>query len=172
MKYSVTILAAVIFILTSSMKPVSIESTDATMKVSPADQIIGNWRPSNKRSVIKIYKGVEKNGEDPNKYYGKIVWLKEPNDKDGNPRTDINNPDESKRSQKLKGMINMKAVEFVGTKKQWLWDNGTIYDPNNGSEYSFKAEISRKNPNKLLGKGYIGVSLFGREDTWTRMVKK
>ncbi len=66
----------------------------------------------------------------------------------------------------------MKDLEFVGNDKEWLWDNGTIYDPNNGSNYSFQAEISRKNPNLLLGTGYIGVSLFGREDTWTRLVKK
>ncbi len=169
MKHTVKIFALMIFVLASGM---ALKNSDNILKTSPEDQILGDWQPSNKRSVIRIYKGVKANGEDPTKYYGKVVWLKEPNDDQGNPRKDINNPDENKRKQALKGMINMKELEFVGDEKEWLWDNGTIYDPSNGSNYSFKAEISRKNPNQLLGKGYIGVSLFGREDTWTRLVKK
>ncbi len=137
-----------------------------------ADLIVGDWKPSNGRSIIRIYKGVKDNGEDPKKYYGKIVWLIEPNDANGNPRTDINNPVESKRKNPLKGMVNVKDLEFVGSDSELAWDNGTIYDPNNGSEYSFKAGIDRKKPNQLYGKGYIGISLFGREDVWARMVKK
>ncbi len=52
------------------------------------------------------------------------------------------------------------------------WDGGTIYDPNNGSTYDFEAEIDTRNKNTMDGRGYIGVSLFGRTDTWTRMVRK
>ncbi len=136
------------------------------------DMILGNWQPSNGRSVITIYKGKTENGEDPNKYYGKIVWLLEPNDENGNPRTDINNSDEAKRKDPLKGLRNLKDLEFVGDKKNREWDNGTIYDPNNGSEYSFTAIIPNDNDNLLEGRGYIGVSLFGRTDTWKRLVKK
>lgn len=165
MKSVVSIALLFIFFLTSGMVFKAIDT-------QKADQIIGDWKPSNERSVIRIYKGIKENGEDPNKYYGKIIWLSEPNDANGNPRTDINNPDEAKKKAKLKGMVNLKNLEFVGDDNEWLWDNGTIYDPNNGSEYSFKAEIDRKKPNQLSGKGYIGVSLFGREDVWTRMVKK
>jgi len=154
-----------IFFLTSAM-------VFKASNIEKADQILGDWKPSNGRSIIRIYKGVKDNGEDPKKYYGKIIWLLEPNDANGNPRTDINNSDDAKKKNKLKGLVNVKELEFVGNDQEWLWENGTIYDPNNGSEYSFKAEIDRKKPNQLLGKGYIGVSLFGREDVWTRMVKK
>jgi len=154
-----------IFFLTSAM-------VFKASNIEKADQILGDWKPSNGRSIIRIYKGVKDNGEDPKKYYGKIIWLLEPNDANGNPRTDINNSDDAKKKNKLKGLVNVKELEFVGNDQEWLWENGTIYDPNNGSEYSFKAEINRKKPNQLLGKGYIGVSLFGREDVWTRMVKK
>lgn len=144
----------------------------SAQKENPGDMILGNWQPSNGRSVINIYKGNPDNGEDPNKYYGKVVWLLEPNDENGNPRTDVNNPDESRRQDPLKGMVNLKDLEFVGDKKNLEWDNGTIYDPNNGSDYSFYVEIDRKNENLLNGRGYIGVSLFGRTDTWKRLVKK
>ncbi len=141
-------------------------------EVPDEDLIIGKWQPSNGRSVIKIYKGFQ-DGEDTDKYYGKIIWLKEPNDKEGNPRKDINNEDEASRDNPLKGLKMIKDLEFVEVDgKEVLWDEGTIYDPNNGTEYSFKATINKKKENVLAGKGYIGVSLFGREDTWTRLVKK
>ena len=45
----------------------------------PGDRLIGIWEPSNGRSRIKI----DRIG---NKYYGRVVWLIEPNDADGNPR--------------------------------------------------------------------------------------
>lgn len=137
-----------------------------------ADLIIGNWQPSDGRSVIQIYKGKAANGENPNKYYGKIVWLLEPNDKDGNPRTDVNNPDPKKHNDPLKGMVILKDLEFVGDNNNRSWENGEIYDPKNGSTYSFYATMSKQNENLLDGRGYIGFSMFGRTDTWKRLVKK
>jgi uncharacterized protein (DUF2147 family) len=139
---------------------------------NPGDKIIGNWQPSDGRSVIQIYKGSGQNGEDKNKYYGKIVWLLEPNDASGNPRTDINNPDEKKRNNPLKGLVNLRDLEFVGSSKELVWENGKIYDPKNGSDYSFEAKMDVKNENLLDGRGYIGISLIGRTDTWKRLVKK
>jgi uncharacterized protein (DUF2147 family) len=141
-------------------------------KTAVGDLLIGNWQPSNGRSVVQIYKGVAANGEDPNKYYGKVVWLLEPNDASGNPRVDTNNPDASKRKDPLKGMVIIKNLEFVGDAKNRTWEKGTIYDPNNGSEYSFVATLPQGNDNVMEGRGYIGVSLFGRTDTWKRLVKK
>ena len=149
-------------------------TTDASEKMrnNPGDKIIGNWQPSDGRSVIQIYKGTGKNGEDANKYYGKIVWLLEPNDANGNPRTDINNPDESQRKNPLKGLKNLRDLEFVGDKDELIWENGNIYDPKNGSDYSFEVKMDKKNENLLDGRGYIGISLIGRTDTWKRLVKK
>ena len=136
------------------------------------DLIVGNWQPSNGRSVISIYKGVAANGENPDKYYGKIVWLIEPINEEGEPRKDINNPEKELRSRTIKGLVNLKDLEFTGDKKNRDWENGSIYDPNNGSTYSFKAEIPRNSDNLLEGRGYIGVSLFGRTDTWKRLTQK
>ena len=150
--------------------------TDANLenqKVDDKDLIVGNWKPSNGRSVVSIYKGKAANGEDPNKYYGKIVWLKEPNDENGNPRMDVNNSDDELKKKPLKGLVIMKDLEFEEVDgKVVTWDGGTIYDPNNGSDYSFEAEINKKNKNVMDGRGYIGLSLFGRTDTWTRLVRK
>ncbi|GAB5522722.1 MAG: DUF2147 domain-containing protein [Roseivirga sp.] len=137
------------------------------------DLIIGNWKPSNGRSVVSIYKGKAENGEDPEKYYGKIVWLKEPNDENGKPRTDVNNSDDELKKRPLKGLVIVKDMEFEEVDgKMVYWEGGSIYDPNNGSEYSFEAEIDKKNKNVMDGRGFIGLSLFGRTDTWTRLVRK
>ncbi len=125
------------------------------------DKLIGIWKPSDGRSMLKI----EKIG---NKFYGRVVWLLEPNDDDGNPRTDVNNPDESLRSTPLKGYRLLK--DFVYDEKEELWLDGTIYDPKNGSTYNCKIEL--KEDNVIEVRGYIGAEVFGRTDLWTRMLKK
>ncbi len=163
-----------LYLLLFAMLPLLGMGTDhEAQKVADKDLIIGNWTPSNGRSVVSIYKGKSANGEDPNKYYGKIVWLKEPNDENGNPRTDVNNDEEELKKKPIKGLVILKDLEFEEVDgKVVTWEGGTIYDPNNGSNYSFEAEISKKNKNVMDGRGYIGLSLFGRTDTWTRLVKK
>jgi uncharacterized protein (DUF2147 family) len=136
------------------------------------DILLGEWQPSDKRSVIRISKGETSKGQDANKYYGRIVWLKEKNNPDGTPRLDINNPDASKHSDKVLGLTNMRGLEFTGTANELKWGNGNIYDPKNGSDYSFEMTMNKKNTNLVDGRGYIGVSMFGRTDTWKRLVKK
>lgn len=47
------------------------------------------------------------------------------------------------------------------------WSGGRILDPSNGKVYKLKAELS-ENGKKLEVRGYIGVSLIGRTQTWIR----
>ncbi len=122
-----------------------------------ADDIIGTWLNEEATGKIQLYKEGEK-------YFGKVVWLKEPNDKvTGKPRTDIENPDEKLKSSPLVGMVNMKNFNFDGKEE---WSGGTIYDPKNGKTY--KCYIQFESPNKLKVRGFIGVSLLGRNTYWTR----
>lgn len=133
----------------------------AQAQPSGGDALLGVWKPSDGRSMVKI----DKIGD---KYYGRVVWLLEPNDEKGNPRTDTNNPDPSLRSTPLKGYRLIK--DFVYSEKDKLWVDGTIYDPKNGSTYSCKIEL--KDQNTIEVRGYIGAAVFGRTDVWTRMVQK
>jgi uncharacterized protein (DUF2147 family) len=55
-------------------------------------------------------------------------------------------------------------------KEDNLWDDGNIYDPKNGNTYS--CTIRMENANTISVRGYIGVSLIGRTDTWTRQIAK
>jgi uncharacterized protein (DUF2147 family) len=124
------------------------------------DKLVGLWLPSNEKARVKI----EKIGD---KYYGRIVWLKEPKDEDGNEKVDKNNPDESMRSVKLLGYRILKDFVYKGKNK---WEDGTIYDPENGSTYNCTIVLS--DDNTIDVRGYIGVSMFGRTDTWKRLQKK
>lgn len=91
------------------------------------DRLIGVWQPSNGKARVKI----EKIGA---KYYGKIVWLKEPNDPTTQkPKVDKNNPDASMQNVPLKGYRLLKDFIYSGKDE---WTEGTIYDPENGSTYS------------------------------------
>jgi uncharacterized protein (DUF2147 family) len=127
-----------------------------------ADGLVGLWLPSNGKARVNIYKA--KDG----KYYGRIVWLKEPNDPNtGKPKVDKNNPDESKRNTPLLGYLLLQGFEYKGDK---LWENGTIYDPESGSTYSCKVEMPDANTMEV--RGFIGVSLFGKTDTWKRLQVK
>lgn len=122
------------------------------------DKLLGVWEPSNGKAKVKI----EKIGE---KYYGKIVWLKIPNDPETNlPKVDKNNPDEALRSTPLKGYRMLKDFVYKGDGE---WTEGTIYDPESGSTYS--CVIKMKDDNTLDIRGYIGISTFGRTDVWKRL---
>lgn len=142
---------AIAFSLFSSFTPIP----------NNADAIIGVWKTGEGTAMVRIYK----NGE---KYQGKIVWLKEPNDPaTGKPKVDKNHPDEATRTRPILGLINVWGFVF---KEDNLWDDGNIYDPKNGNTYS--CTIRMENPNTISVRGYIGVSLIGRTDTWTRQVVK
>lgn len=138
----------------------------ATLSVSfgisqEADDLVGVWMPSEGTAMVKI----EKIGS---KYFGRIVWLKEPNDEDGNPKTDKKNPDENLHSTPLKGYRILK--DFVWNPETKLWEDGTIYDPKNGTTYSCKIEQTEEN--RIEVRGFVGAEMFGRTDVWTKMKKK
>jgi uncharacterized protein (DUF2147 family) len=117
---------------------------------------LGIWTNEDKEARFEIFKCNEQ-------LCGKIVWMKEPL-RNGKPKTDDKNPDETLRNRPIQGMVFMKGFSFSGANK---WENGTIYDPKSGKTYSCYIKMLDKN--KMEVKGYIGISLIGRAQTWTRM---
>ncbi len=75
--------------------------------------------------------------------------------------------DEANRNRPILGLINIWGFTYKGKN---LWEEGNIYDPKNGNTYS--STIKMPNANTLEVRGFIGVSLIGRTDTWTRQVAK
>ena len=97
------------------------------------------------------------------KYHGKITWMLNPLDENGNPKTDPLNPDESLQSRSRMGMVIMYSFEYDSDNK---WDNGNIYDPKSGNEYSGTMTLTSKN--RLDLRGYVGIPIFGRTSNWSR----
>jgi len=79
------------------------------------------------------------------------------------PKTDVNNPDPMLRSRPLIGLELFEGFRYDGDGE---WSGGTIYDPNNGKTYRCKLKLV--GPDTLKGRGFIGISLIGRSETWTR----
>ncbi|WP_114749518.1 DUF2147 domain-containing protein [Pleomorphovibrio marinus] len=125
-----------------------------TLSAQDKNAIKGEWFNEEKEGRIEIS---EENG----KFYGKLIWLKEPKE-DGKPKTDKNNPDKSKRDRPLKGLRILEGFEY----KNGSWENGEIYDPKSGKTYSCIMKL--KNRDTLEVRGYVGISLIGRTTTWTR----
>lgn len=122
-----------------------------------ADAVIGTWLTGSKEGKVTIFRSGEY-------FYGKISWLRMPNTADGKPKTDANNPDPKLKSRPLMGLLNLKGLEYDA--KSGTWINGEVYDPKSGKTYSCKITIT--DANTLEVRGYIGVSLIGRTDVWTR----
>lgn len=121
-----------------------------------AEDIVGIWLTGGEDPAkIQIYKAGEK-------IYGKIVWLKNPSN-NGKQRLDNNNPDKKNQSNTIIGLVILKGFKFDGDDE---WEGGDIYDPENGKTYSCYMYL--KDMNTLKVRGYVGISLFGRTETWTR----
>lgn len=151
---------SLVLLFSAMVLVVSTGFISTTYNTEEGDKLMGVWEPSHGKARVKINKV-------GNKYFGKIVWLREPTYPDGSKKVDKNNPDNKMHSTPLLGYSILKDFEFSGKN---TWSNGTIYDPENGSTYNCTIKLT--NDNTIEVRGYIGVSAIGRTDTWTRMVKK
>ena len=120
------------------------------------DGIIGTWLVQDGTGKVKIEKI---NG----KFCGKLVWIKTPTDKSGKPVLDTKNPNTALQSRPQLGLPLLENFTYDSDN---VWTDGTIYDPDSGKTYSCK--ITLKDNGKMEVRGYVGISLFGRTDTWTR----
>lgn len=119
-------------------------------KVSKED-ILGIWWSPKKDGRIEVY-------EEKGKYHGKLIWTLP--EFEGNK--DIKNPDMKKRERPVLGIKLLENFKYDDGE----WVDGTIYDPDNGKTYSCYMELKSKN--KLKVRGYIGISLLGRTEIFTR----
>ncbi|HEU4496521.1 MAG TPA: DUF2147 domain-containing protein [Flavobacterium sp.] len=119
------------------------------------DDILGKWLNSSGEGQIEIFKKGDK-------FYGKLVWIKEPNE-GGKPKTDVENPNASLRSKPIIGLEIVKDFIFEDGK----YVDGKVYDPKTGKTYS--GNMTLVGQNKLNLRGYIGISLIGRTESWKRV---
>ncbi len=121
-----------------------------------ADKILGEWYTAEHKSKVLI---VKKN----DKYYGSIISLKEPIDKEtGKAKVDKNNSDPNLKTRPIIGLNLIKEFKYDGSSQ---WVDGLIYDPENGKEYSCYMWYEGDD---LHVRGYVGFSFLGRTTVWTR----
>jgi uncharacterized protein (DUF2147 family) len=124
-----------------------------------SDGVTGYWLTQDGDSQVEIFR------IPGNKFSGKIVWLKEPLEADGQVKRDKNNPDNSLKTRTTLGLELLNDFTYNDSKKEW--EKGTIYDPKSGKTYSCYMWLDGSNTLKL--KGFVmGMRFLGREATWTR----
>lgn len=123
-----------------------------------ADSPVGLWKTiddkTNKpRSLVRI---VEENGE----YKGIVEkGLRE----DDNPERVCEKCDAPRKNQKIQGMTFMWGLKKDGNE----FKGGEILDPENGKIYRCKMKLV-DGGKKLDVRGFIGIALIGRTQTWWR----
>ncbi len=121
------------------------------------DALTGKWLTTSGDAQVQIF---PVNG----KFSGRIVWLKKPDDSMGKPKVDDKNPDQNLAKRPIIGMEMLKGFTYSS---DGVWEGGTIYDPKTGKTYSCK--ISMVDNNQIYVRGFVGISLLGRTETWTRV---
>ncbi|PTT13238.1 DUF2147 domain-containing protein [Flavobacterium sp. HMWF030] len=122
-----------------------------------SQSVVGKWKTiddetGEAKSVVEVY---EKSG----KIYGKIVEiLRADHKKDVCVKCDG-----ADKNKPILGMVIMNGLKKDGSE----YNGGTILDTTNGKKY--KCYISLESADKLKLRGYVGISLMGRTQYWTRV---
>lgn len=126
--------------------------------IAYAQSAIGTWKTiddktGKEKSYVQIYE--TKSG----KLQGKVVKILTP----GKENAKCTDCDGENKDKPIMGMVIMWGLVKDGA----AWSGGHILDPNNGKQY--KCKINLKDNNTLDVRGYLGVSLLGRTQTWYRV---
>ena len=123
-----------------------------------ADPPLGMWLTGSGKSLVTVYPCEDDN----DKLCGKIVWLRKPTFEDGTPRLDIHNDDESLRDRPLIGIQVLWDMEDQGDGE---WDDGEIYNPEDGDTYSAEMEEIDEKTMEVSGCFFI----ICKTQTWKRV---
>jgi uncharacterized protein (DUF2147 family) len=121
---------------------------------------VGKWKTiddkTNKAmSIIEIY-------EQDDMLFGKIIELLQ--EKDGGKGKLCDKCKGADLNKPIVGMVIMKGLKADGDE----YSGGTVMDPDNGKVYKCKIEVIEGGA-KLKVRGYIGVSLAGRNQFWQKV---
>ena len=129
----------------------------------PSDAALGVWSTTANDSVVRIFRQGDK-------LCGQIISLREPTwpaddpqGAGGKPKNDRYNPDAALRPRPVVGIQIMDGFACSGGAE---WEGGRIYDPESGKTYKCKMWLATANVLKVHG--YVGFSLLGRTEVWTR----
>jgi uncharacterized protein (DUF2147 family) len=126
-------------------------------QVSFSQTIFGKWKTVDdetgmENGIVEIY---EKAG----KVYGRITEILEKEKK----HFKCEMCEGEDKNKPVLGLVIIKGLK----KKGDFYEGGKVTDPKNGKSYHCKMTLEGKD--KLIVRGYIGISLFGRSQTWFRI---
>jgi uncharacterized protein (DUF2147 family) len=136
----------------------------ASASFTDGGDILGTWEVEEGDGRIEIFRCADK-------FCGRIAWQKEPHypidDKGGmggKPLLDRENPKKELRGRQQLGLVIMEGYTFRGNN---FWDDGTIYNPEDGRTY--KSRLALKSRDRLQLRAFIGISLLGGSTVWKRV---
>lgn len=128
-----------------------------TVTFTNAQSVLGQWKSiddetGKAKSLVEIY-------EQDGKVFGKIIELLNP-ERQGALCTKCEGEDKNKP---IAGLIIIKSMEKSGE----YYKKGTIFNPENGKEYTCRLYLDPETPNTLQVRGYIG--FLYRTQYWHRV---
>ncbi len=122
--------------------------------------IFGLWATPENRSHIDI----QTCPHDPEMLCGRVVWLLEENDPEGEPLVDNMNDDPALRARQRLG-LEILWLEPAAEANQW---SGRVYDPETGNVY--RAKVALEEAGALAFQGCI--LFFCRAQAWPRVTSE
>jgi uncharacterized protein (DUF2147 family) len=121
-----------------------------------SQSVVGKWKTiddvsGKAKSVVEIY---EKSG----KIYGKIIDIID----ETKAKELCVKCEGADKDKPILGLVIIKGLSKDGNE----YSSGKIVDPKSGTIY--KCKMALNGTDKLDVRGYVGVSLFGRTQTWIR----
>jgi uncharacterized protein (DUF2147 family) len=128
-----------------------------TLATMQAQSVLGKWKTiddetGQAKSIVEVY---EKAGV----VYGKVVEILRADHK----KDVCSKCEGAEKNKPILGMVIISGLKKDGSE----YNGGIILDPTSGKKY--KCYISLESADKLKLRGYIGISLMGRTQYWTRV---
>ena len=120
-----------------------------------AAEPLGTWYTEGKESQVRI---VNCGGA----LCGALVWLKEPNDPNGTPKTDKENADKNLAKRPLIGVQIVLGMKPTGTPNEW---KGQVYNAKDGNTYTGYFKLTGADTAELKG---CAMGFICKSQTWTR----
>ncbi len=114
----------------------------------------GLWLTENERAAIRITRCDQG-------LCGRVAWIV-----DDGMRRDRKHPDAAKRDRPMCGLKILWGVEQQADDPN-SWEDGTVYKADEGQTYG--VELTLEDRDTLTVRGYVGISLLGKSQTWTRV---
>jgi uncharacterized protein (DUF2147 family) len=141
----------------AALAVVPLRASAAAPAADPASPV-GAWRTiddstGKPKAVVRIF---ERDG----RLYGVVEKGLEPNP----AHSACDTCTDDRRGKPILGMDILRGLARDGDQ----WDGGTILDPESGKVYKCRLTL-QDGGQRLAVRGFLGISLFGRTQTWERL---